>query len=157
MMGTGDESRDIVMALVPQRVALIGPPVDEPVGGPRHDVEGVRLRSPSRSEASSAPSGTGSDTEGASEKESGEVGVEEPEQVSGAFGARLPSGGAYALLGRALFVHTRYLTLHAAKADDDGSADRLACGQLKERTVEVYDLDTSAFRNVCTRCLGFVV
>jgi len=55
---------------------------------------------------------------------------------------------------RALFVHDRLRTLHAAKLDDDGSALRLFCGLQKERTSLVSDISSTDFTFACARCFS---
>jgi len=56
--------------------------------------------------------------------------------------------------GRALFVHDRLRTLHAAKLDDDGSALRLFCGLQKDRTTPVSDICRTDFTHACARCFS---
>jgi len=57
--------------------------------------------------------------------------------------------------GRALWVHTRYRTLHAARPDDDSDTHlRLACGIQKARAERATCVFVADFRGVCSRCFS---
>ena len=117
---------------------------DEASSGPEGSASGAEPETGSDSDSSSA---SGSESSQAS---AGRAAGEAPEPAAQGKGCQAAD---LAVLGRVLYVHKRYLTLHAAKFEDNGDEPRLVCGLDKERAAEVLDISQARYKSVCLRCL----
>ena len=105
-------------------------------------------------DASSQESGSDGTTEEPAEHEAEVQPEQAPPEATRASKKLGGSRSDLTHLGMELFAHEgpRRITLHAARRDDDGTAERLACGLLKSRT-QAQDVAAVRFEALCMRCL----